>query len=190
MRSSRETLLRLHRFRTEEKRRQVADIEAMIADLMRKYDDLDAQIKIEEQRTGVTDPAHFNYSMAAKSTRGRRDNLLKTVGDLKDQQAAVQALLQKRKWSCASSSFWRKRTLDHRPATRGATTGFAPRQAVSSAADHARDRSGAPYPDFQRCRQRYRREGSEDVGAKLKFVAPQPLIERAAPHRRSSKACW
>ena len=53
MRSSRDTLLRLHRFRTEEKRRQVADIEAMIADLMRKHDDLDAQMKIEEQRTGV-----------------------------------------------------------------------------------------------------------------------------------------
>ena len=35
MRSSRETLLRLHRFRTEEKRRQVADIDAMIVDLMR-----------------------------------------------------------------------------------------------------------------------------------------------------------
>jgi flagellar FliJ protein len=91
MRSSRETLLRLHRFRTEEKRRQVADIEAMIADLMRKYDDLDAQMKIEEQRTGVNDPAHFNYSMAAKSTRARRDNILKTVGDLKDQQSAAQA---------------------------------------------------------------------------------------------------
>ena len=53
MRSSRETLLRLHRFRTEEKRRQVADIEAMIAELMRKYDDLDAHMKIEEQRTGL-----------------------------------------------------------------------------------------------------------------------------------------
>lgn len=87
---SRETLLRLHRFRTEEKRRKVADIESMIADLMRKHDDLDAQIKLEEQRTGVNDPAHFNYSMAAKSTRGRRDNLLKTVGDLKDQLNAAQ----------------------------------------------------------------------------------------------------
>jgi flagellar export protein FliJ len=83
----------LHRFRTEEKRRKVADIESMIADLMRKHDDLDAQIKMEEQRTGVSDPAHFNYSMAAKSTRGRRDNLLKTVGDLKDQLNAAQGEL-------------------------------------------------------------------------------------------------
>ena len=40
---SRETLLRLHRFRTEEKRRQAADIDGMIQDFMRKFDDLDAQ---------------------------------------------------------------------------------------------------------------------------------------------------
>jgi flagellar protein FliJ len=91
---SRDTLVRLHRFRTEEKRRQAGDIDAMIADLMRKYDDLDAQIKAEEHRTGVTDPAHFNYSLAAKSTRGRRDNILKTVGDLKDQLASAQVTLE------------------------------------------------------------------------------------------------
>jgi flagellar protein FliJ len=131
MRSSRETLLRLHRFRTEEKRRQVADIEAMIADLMRKYDDLDAQMKIEEQRTGVNDPAHFNYSMAAKSTRGRRDNILKTVGDLKDQQAAAQALLQEEEAELRKLELLAEKELDHRPSTRGAPTGFAPRQAVS-----------------------------------------------------------
>ena len=49
---SRETLLRLHRFRTEEKRRQVADIEGMIQDFMRKYDDLDAagEVRGEPQR--------------------------------------------------------------------------------------------------------------------------------------------
>src|SRR5438067_7551957 len=90
---SRDTLLRLHRFRTEEKRRQVGDIDAMIADLMRKHDDLDSQVKSEEQRTGVTDPNHFNYSLPAKSTRGRRDNLLRTVAELRDQLATAQAAL-------------------------------------------------------------------------------------------------
>jgi len=131
MRSSRETLLRLHRFRTEEKRRQVTDIEAMIADLMRKYDDLDGQMKVEEQRTGVNDPAHFNYSMAAKSTRARRDNILKTVGDLKDQQTAAQALLQEEEVELRKLELLAEKELDHRSATRGSPTGFAPRQAVS-----------------------------------------------------------
>lgn len=82
---SRDTLLRLHRFRTAEKRRQVADLEGMIQDFMRKYDDLDAQVKFEESRNGVSDPTHFNYSMAAKAARSRRDNVMKSVGELRDQ---------------------------------------------------------------------------------------------------------
>jgi flagellar protein FliJ len=91
---SRESLLRLNRFRVEDCRRQVADMDLMIQDLMRKHDDLDAHIKFEEQRTGVTDPNSVNYSMAAKSVRGRRDNILKTVGDLKDQQNSMVEKLQ------------------------------------------------------------------------------------------------
>jgi flagellar export protein FliJ len=90
---SRETLLRLHRFRTEEKRRQVADIDGMIQDFMRKFDDLDAQVKFEEGRTGVSDPAHFNYSMTAKAARSRRDNLMKSIAELRDQLADAQTAL-------------------------------------------------------------------------------------------------
>jgi len=90
---SRETLLRLHRFRTEEKRRQVADIDGMIQDFMRKFEDLDAQVKFEEGRTGVSDPAHFSYSMAAKAARSRRDNLMKSIGELKDQLNDAQTAL-------------------------------------------------------------------------------------------------
>ena len=87
---SRETLLRLHRFRTEEKRRQVADMEFMIQDFMRKYEDLDAQVKFEESRNGVSDPAHFNYSLSAKATRGRRDNVMRSIAELRDQLAEAQ----------------------------------------------------------------------------------------------------
>lgn len=90
---SRETLLRLHRFRTEDRRRQAADIDGMIHDLTRKYDELDSHVRFEESRNGVTDPANVNYSMAAKATRGRRDNLLKSIADLKDQKASVVAQL-------------------------------------------------------------------------------------------------
>lgn len=90
---SRDTLLRLHRFRTEEKRKQVADIEAMIADFMKKFEDLDAQVKFEESRNGVTDPAHFNYSLSAKAARGRRDNLMKSIAELRDQLADAQSIL-------------------------------------------------------------------------------------------------
>ena len=90
---SRDTLLRLHRFRTQEKRRQTVDIEGMITDFMRKYDDLDIQVKIEESRNGVSDPAHFNYSLSAKAARGRRDNVMKSIGELKDQLAEARTAL-------------------------------------------------------------------------------------------------
>ena len=86
---SRESLLRLNRFRVEDCRRQVADMDLMIQDLMRKHDDLDNHVKFEEQRTGVTDPNSVNYSMAAKSVRTRRDNILKTVGELRDQHETM-----------------------------------------------------------------------------------------------------
>jgi flagellar protein FliJ len=86
---SRDSLLRLHRFRTEDVRRQAADIDVMIQDLMRKHDDLEQHIKFEEQRTGITDPSHMNYSMAAKSSRVRLENLLKSVGELRDQHESV-----------------------------------------------------------------------------------------------------
>ena len=86
---SRESLLRLNRFKVEDCRRQVADMDMMINDLMRKHDDLDAHVKFEEQRTGVSDVNNVNYSMAAKSVRGRRDNTLRTVAELRDQHETM-----------------------------------------------------------------------------------------------------
>jgi flagellar export protein FliJ len=82
---SKNTYLRLQRFRVGERRRQVQAIEAMIADFRRKQDDLDLQIAAEEHRNGVTDPGHFSYSMTAKSLRGRRDNILRSMAELKDE---------------------------------------------------------------------------------------------------------
>ena len=91
---SRESLLRLHRFRTEDVRRQVADMDLMIQDLMRKPDDLDSHVKLEEAKNGISDPGNVNYSMAAKSVRGRRDNILRTVAELRDQHEAMIAKLK------------------------------------------------------------------------------------------------
>src|SRR5262245_22899752 len=80
---SKKTYLRLQRFRVEERRRQVQAIEAMLADFRRKQDDLDLQIAAEEQRNGITDPGHFSYSMTAKSLRGRRTNIQRSMNELK-----------------------------------------------------------------------------------------------------------
>lgn len=91
---SKDTLLRLRRFRFEEHRRQLSEIESMIAEFQRKQDELDQQVQIEEARTGVCDPSHFNYSLTAKSIRNRRDNLIKSIADLQQQCQEARARLQ------------------------------------------------------------------------------------------------
>ena len=88
---SRDTLLRLARFKLQERQRQAMGLESMIAEFLRKQDDLDALINAEEARSGVTDPEHFNYPTTAKAARARRDNLLDSVADLNDQLAEVRA---------------------------------------------------------------------------------------------------
>lgn len=90
---SRDNRLRLHRFKHEEQRRQVAEIELMITEFLRKQDELDAHIRMEESRNGISDPSHFNYSTSAKASRARRDNLLRSIGELKDQLEAAKTAL-------------------------------------------------------------------------------------------------
>src|ERR1700682_1875584 len=80
---SRETLIRLKRFQVDEKRRQVAQIEAMIAEFERMTADLEREIKTEQERAGITDPGHFAYPTYAKAAIQRRDNLARSVNDLK-----------------------------------------------------------------------------------------------------------
>ncbi len=91
MRSSKDTMLRLQRFRFEEKRRQVAEIELMIVDFRRKQDELEQQIGIEENKNGVSDPKHFNYSTTAKALAVRRENMARSMDELTGQLDEAQA---------------------------------------------------------------------------------------------------
>ncbi len=79
---SRENHERLRRFEVEERQHKVAEIEAMIADFTRIAEELDRQVRYEEQRAGVSDPKHFAYPMYAKAARQRRDNLYSSISDL------------------------------------------------------------------------------------------------------------
>lgn len=90
---SRDTLIRLKRFNVDEKRRRVAQIEAMIAEFDRMAGDLDREIAAEEQRAGITDLAHFAYPTYARAARGRRDNLIQSAEELKTQLGDAQAEL-------------------------------------------------------------------------------------------------
>jgi flagellar export protein FliJ len=89
---SRETLIRLKKFQVDEKRRKVAQIEAMIAEFDRIGGDLDRDIKTEQDRTGIHDPSHFAYPTYAKAAMQRRENLKRSVDDLKVQLEAFEEM--------------------------------------------------------------------------------------------------
>ena len=90
---SRETLIRLKKFQVDEKRRKVAQIEAMIAEFDRIATELDREIKVEQDRAGIHDPGHFAYPTYAKAAITRRENLKRSTGELKAQLDDAQAAL-------------------------------------------------------------------------------------------------
>jgi flagellar export protein FliJ len=93
VKSRSESLIRLKKFQVDEKRRQVAQIEMMIADFERMAAELDQQIEIEHTKTGISDVAHFAYSTFAKAALQRRDNLLASANDMKGKLEAAQDAL-------------------------------------------------------------------------------------------------
>jgi flagellar protein FliJ len=91
---SRNTLIRLKRFQLNEKRRQVAQIEAMIADFQRMASDLEREIVAEQERAGIHDPTHFAYPTYAKAAIARRENLRRSIDELAAQLDEAKVALQ------------------------------------------------------------------------------------------------
>src|SRR6187551_1622330 len=90
---SRETLIRLKKFQVDERRRKVAQIEAMIGEFERIATELDREIKVEQDRAGIHDPGHFAYPTYAKAAINRRDNLKRSSDELKVQLDDAKAAL-------------------------------------------------------------------------------------------------
>jgi flagellar export protein FliJ len=90
---SRETLIRLKKFQVDEKRRKVAQIEGMIAEFERMAGDLEREIRVEQDRAGIHDPAHFAYPTYAKAAIQRRENLRRSANELKVQLDDARNLL-------------------------------------------------------------------------------------------------
>ncbi|TGT51841.1 flagellar export protein FliJ, partial [Mesorhizobium sp. M2E.F.Ca.ET.166.01.1.1] len=90
---SRENLVRLKQFQVNEKRRQLLQLDMMIAEFERMAVELEAQIVAEEKKAGITDINHFAYPTFAKAARLRRDNLRNSQGDLAQQRTIAESLL-------------------------------------------------------------------------------------------------
>ena len=83
----------LKQFQVNEKRRQLLQLDMMIADFDRMAGELEFQINAEEMKAGITDINHFAYPTFAKAARLRRDNLKDSRSDLLQQRAAAESLL-------------------------------------------------------------------------------------------------
>ncbi len=89
----RENLVRLKQFQVNEKRRQLTQLDVMIAEFDRMATELDVQIAAEERKAGITDVNHFAYPTFAKAARLRRDNLKNSQSDLVQQKKTAESLL-------------------------------------------------------------------------------------------------
>ena len=90
---SRENLVRLKRFQVNEKRRQILQLDMMIAEFDRMATELELQIAAEEKKSGISDINHFAYPTFAKAARVRRDNLKNSQADLAHQRQTAESLL-------------------------------------------------------------------------------------------------
>jgi len=85
---SRELVMSLKRREAEEKSRKVADLERIIREFDQMAADLERQIQLEEDRTGVRDRMHFSYSTFAKAA-AQRHNLRQSTEGLREKLSAA-----------------------------------------------------------------------------------------------------
>jgi len=91
---ARNTLIRVKKFQLDEKRRKVAQMEAMIVDFQRIAGDLEREIVAEQERAGIHDPSHFAYPTYAKAAIARRENLKRSIDELEAQLRDARVALQ------------------------------------------------------------------------------------------------
>lgn len=110
----RENLVRLKQFKVNEKRRQLAQLDMMIAEFDRMAAELDVQIAAEERKAGITDVNHFAYPTFAKAARLRHDNLKNSQSDLILQKKTAETLLAEAEAELAKAEMLESRDTRHR----------------------------------------------------------------------------
>ena len=111
---TRENLVRLKQFQVNEKRRQLAQLDMMIAEFERMAGDLEVQISAEEKKAGITDINHFAYPTFAKAARLRRDNLKNSQHDLLQQRNTAESILAEAEAELSKAEALESRDAKHR----------------------------------------------------------------------------
>ena len=74
-------------------KRRILILKRLIADCDRLAADLDQEVRNEEDRVKIHDPAHSAYSTYARATTLRRDNLRRSADELRTHLAKAQKAL-------------------------------------------------------------------------------------------------
>jgi hypothetical protein len=116
-------LVGLKQFQVNEKRRQLLQLDMMIADFERMARELDFQINAEEKKAGISDIKHFTYPTFAKAARLRRDNLKNSQSDLLRQRTGAESFLTEAEAELSKAQMLESRSgrgHDLEPGNRGA----------------------------------------------------------------------
>ena len=116
---TRDNLVRLKQFQVNEKRRQLLQLDMMIAEFERMANELDVQILAEEKKAGITDISHFAYPTFAKAARQRRDNLQNSQQDLLQQRTLAEAILLEAEAELSKAEALESRDAKNREADTG-----------------------------------------------------------------------
>ena len=88
-----DTLARQFEGQIADLNRRIPILKRLIADCDRLAVDLDQEVRNEEDRVKIHDPAHSAYSTLAKATASRRENLRRSAGELRAHLAQAEKAL-------------------------------------------------------------------------------------------------
>ena len=91
---SRETLVRLHRFKVDEIRRRLKLLDDMRGDLAKKMSDLELMMQEEQRRAAHSDLGRLAYPSFARSVVARRENIQRSIDEVEKQASTVTEELQ------------------------------------------------------------------------------------------------
>jgi len=91
---SRETLVRLNKWKVDEVRRRLVDLERMREDFIQRSADIDAKIAEEKRRSSSSEMGIYAFPYFARSMKDRQDNLMKSMAGIEEQIEATKAELQ------------------------------------------------------------------------------------------------
>jgi len=74
-------------------KRRIPILKCLIADCDRLATDLDQEVRNEEDRVKIHDPAHYAYSIYARAAASRRDNLRRSADELRAHLAKAEMTL-------------------------------------------------------------------------------------------------